>query len=527
MVKKAIALLATSIAFVGFGTTVSSLNETASAATQKKAKAKKAKKKVVKKQTKKTTAKKKSHITYLKGDKGDKGDTGATGAQGPKGDTGATGAQGPKGNTGATGAQGAKGDTGATGANGTNGTAGTQGGKGDTGATGAKGDTGATGQNGKDGKDGKDALSDVYYNITDYGVKSGDSSVDTGAVINKIIAQLPSSGGTILVPNGDFYLKTPVVINRNHVRIKGINAGLRSNVDPDSGTAMPGGGSRLIMDANNTTGIQIGVAGKTPRISGVEIDHLNMLGSNDMGGKTEQKLISGPQDSDGLKIHDIAMKNATYGIVLSGADTPDIRDNWISELTNGVHLIGASQQAKIVNNFIGAQPGGISVKLDNPYAASITSNNIYPDGFTNLEINNGDHVMISNNNIQSYYSRAVYLTGKYNTMSNNSIYVRGNKDNPKGFDKKIGDVYVSGDNNVLQGNHLTSEQESEATRELIMGGNNNTVKLDTIDGAASNSKVVINGSANNNKVIYSINNDEFQNGNNPTNTNLPVGGSDN
>ncbi|MEJ6400889.1 hypothetical protein [Nicoliella lavandulae] len=402
--------------------------------------------------------------------------------------------------------------------NGTNGKDGKNGIDGKNGKDGSNGQNGKDGRDGKDGKDGKDALSGVYYNITDYGAKSSDSSVDTGAIINTIISKLPTSGGTILIPNGDFYLKTPILINRNHVRIKGINAGIRSNVDADNTSLTSGGGIRLIVAANNNTGIQIGTAKSSSRISGVEVDHLNMVGNSN---QTLQTLINSTQDSDGLKIHDVALKNATHGIILNGADTPDIRDNWISELKNGVQLLGASQQAKIINNFIGAQPEGISIKLDNPYAATISDNNIYPDGFTNLEINNGDHVMVSNNNIQSYYSRAIYITGNYNTLSNNVVYIRGNKDNPKGFDKKIGDIYISGSNNVLQGNHLTSEQESEATRELIMGGNNNTIKLDTIDGAESNSKVVINGNANNNKVLYSVQNTEFQDGNNSTNVNTP------
>src|SRR5688572_7402541 len=84
------------------------------------------------------------------------------------------------------------------------------------------------------------------YVITKYGAK-GDGKTDCSAIINELIAKLPPSGGTIVIPEGDFLLQQPVKINRNYVTIRGLNPGLRSNVDVQlANVSNPGGGSKLI-----------------------------------------------------------------------------------------------------------------------------------------------------------------------------------------------------------------------------------------------------------------------------------------
>lgn len=62
------------------------------------------------------------------------------------------------------------------------------------------------------------------YNIVDYGAVA-DGKTDCGAVINKIINILPASGGTILIPQGEFYINTTVNVNKSFVTIMGLNSG--------------------------------------------------------------------------------------------------------------------------------------------------------------------------------------------------------------------------------------------------------------------------------------------------------------
>ena len=66
--------------------------------------------------------------------------------------------------------------------------------------------------------------------ITTYGAV-GDGKTDCSKAINSAIASLPSEGGVLVIPEGDFVLDAPIVINKNNVTLKGLNPGMRSNID--------------------------------------------------------------------------------------------------------------------------------------------------------------------------------------------------------------------------------------------------------------------------------------------------------
>ena len=59
----------------------------------------------------------------------------------------------------------------------------------------------------------------------------GDGKTDCSTIINQMIASLPAEGGIIVIPEGDFVLDEPIVINKDNVTIKGLNPGFRSNID--------------------------------------------------------------------------------------------------------------------------------------------------------------------------------------------------------------------------------------------------------------------------------------------------------
>lgn len=54
---------------------------------------------------------------------------------------------------------------------------------------------------------------------------------DCSKAINSAIASLPAEGGVLVIPEGDFVLDAPIVINKHNVTIKGLNPGMRSNID--------------------------------------------------------------------------------------------------------------------------------------------------------------------------------------------------------------------------------------------------------------------------------------------------------
>src|SRR5207247_5740635 len=99
-------------------------------------------------------------------------------------------------------------------------------------------------------------------------------------VINSLIAKFGSSGGTIIIPAGDFRINSPIVVtNRNFVTIRGINFGQRSNVDPTpAGVFAPAGGSKIILGAGVTNGIAVYDTG--PQTQGLTIKDLNISASD-------------------------------------------------------------------------------------------------------------------------------------------------------------------------------------------------------------------------------------------------------
>lgn len=370
----------------------------------------------------------------------------------------------------------------------------------------------------------KQRVSKSFFNIDDYGAKANDVNFDNAPIINQLLSKLPVNGGTIYIPVGNYYLNSPVIINSNYVRILGENSGFRSNIDPDpSNDSRPGGGSKLCLTPTNSNGLILGATEQGDRLSGVVFDNLNIVGAAAIGKKVSQTGIYLKRNSDGVKIQNNVIMNLDYGVVAVGTDAMHISNNWICELTNGIHVYGSSQQCTIQNNYVGCQPRGISIKMDAPYGATISNNNIYPDGFTNLEINNGAICNITGNNFQSFYTGMIRLSGNNMLFQGNMLYARLNGGwmaDPIGRDGKFGVIHVEGDDITIANNHLTSEQPVNDTRILIMAGNGNSLSNNKISGNTSNAKIVVNGACNNTLSLYNCRNDEFQGGGNPSNRNI-------
>ena len=71
---------------------------------------------------------------------------------------------------------------------------------------------------------------DIEGDVTAFGAV-GDGKTDCSKAINSAIASLPAEGGVLVIPEGDFVLDAPIVINKHNVTIKGLNPGMRSNID--------------------------------------------------------------------------------------------------------------------------------------------------------------------------------------------------------------------------------------------------------------------------------------------------------
>lgn len=475
-------------------------------------------------------------IKSLKGDKGADGHDGVSGSDGRPGKDGINGAKGEngqsayqlwlsKGNEGdenafldsLKGKDGAKGD------------------KGDPGERGPKGDPGQIPDISDIKKGINDAqqglaqvrarMSSMFVNILDFGAQPENVNFDNAPAFNKAIQALPSVGGTIFIPNGNYFLKSTVNIDRSYVHVMGLNHGLRSGIDPVDGSTQAGGGGAKVTVQNPITAFKLENTHNSNRLSGITFSGFDLRGDTNAGVG-----IDGVSNTDRVVIDNMTINNVGIGVRLHAADAPRITNSWIAETQSSILLTGASQQAEIKNNSLGAQPKGTTIYMENPDRFNISGNNIYPDGASAIRILNPVHGSIVGNTISAYYNGMIEFLpnsdgvfGNGNVISGNVIALESWHNNPDGKDNKWGIVHVQAFNNVIAGNNiLANGTPTNTTGILVMKGDYNRISSNVITIQDTNSKVVINGAANNNWVIYSTEGSAFQDGGNQSNKNIGI-----
>ena len=251
------------------------------------------------------------------------------------------------------------------------------------------------------------------FNIAKCGAKANDPNFDNGPIISQLIDKLPATGGIIKIPAGTYYIKTPIKIDKSFVTIEGVNDGWRSGVDPANSNGKESGGSHIELVNKNMDGIDVHSA-DSHRLSGDEFRDLNIEGQSSTGVG-----INVQSDNDHTVIQGSSMKNLGTDIINKGADCTRIVDNQLAESRNNIAMTGASQQAEIEHNQLGAQPGGIGVMMENPSNYAVNSNLIYPDGSSDITLYNPSHGTVWGNTLSSY------TTGLINVLPN----AQGNKGN--------------------------------------------------------------------------------------------------
>jgi hypothetical protein len=331
--------------------------------------------------------------------------------------------------------------------------------------------------------------------ITDYGA-IGDGETDCSDIINNLIQEMPASGGVIIIPEGDFVLDAPITVNKNYITIKGVNPGIRSNVDVDIDELLgPGGGSKLIL-RDATYGIHVplidNVDGGKNRISSLEIKDLLISGGSSNNGTG----IYIQQDNDRCRISNIIGINLNFGINVNAADAMIISDCWISEVQNSI-IMTSGIQNMITNCQLGAQPSGITCKLVSQENFVFTSNHIYPDGANNLVLTGCTYVNITANNFQSYYVGMLELNGTNNLVSGNIFWMRNSTRqitlNNRG--KDYGVIRIEGSSNQISTNTVKCDWRSPAANPVTIrsvSGENNTYNNLTITDQASTRVFYVN-----------------------------------
>lgn len=368
-------------------------------------------------------------------------------------------------------------------------------------------------------------MSTMFVNLLDFGAQPENVNFDNAPAFNKAIQALPSVGGTIFIPNGNYFLKSTVNIDRSYVHVMGLNHGLRSGIDPVDGSTQAGGGGAKVTVQNPITAFKLENTHNNNRLSGITFSGFDLRGDTNAGVG-----IDGISNTDRVVIDNMTINNVGIGVRLHAADAPRITNSWIAETQSSILLTGASQQAEIKNNSLGAQPKGTTIYMENPDRFNISGNNIYPDGASAIRILNPVHGSIVGNTISAYYNGMIEFLpnsegtfGNGNVISSNVIALESWHDNPDGKDNKWGIVHIEAFSNVISDNNiLANGSPANTTGILVMKGDYNRIANNVMNISDTNSKVVINGAANNNWVIYSTEGSAFQDGGNQSNKNIGI-----
>ncbi len=312
--------------------------------------------------------------------------------------------------------------------------------------------------------------------ITNYGAK-GDGKKSCTWVFKKILGLMTADGGTIVIPQGEFLIDTPIVIDRNFVTIRGFNEGLRSNIDkPDSLMMNPGGGSKLILGANADTLITVRtLPASKGRLSALTIKNLLLAGGKT--GTIKGVGIGLVHDNDGIKISDVVCINLNTGVYANAADAMSITNSWISECRRCIFMENGIQNM-ISNCHLGGIPSASrddnsTVLLKNQENFVFNGNHVYPDADVNLKIENGMMVNVTGNNFQSYYTGMVEVVNSMNNLiSNNIFWMRnpnGNADwQQRGKPNDYGVIRINGLNNMVSNSTFFTDWANATSNPVIV-----------------------------------------------------------
>ncbi|WP_334171215.1 NosD domain-containing protein [Sinomonas sp.] len=359
---------------------------------------------------------------------------------------------------------------------------------------------------------------------------------DIGAVINDIIADIkkrqadPNArpGAVIVIPPGDYDLKTRVVVDVSYLTIAGFGHGFfsRSIMDNSDTTGwqnlQPGGSHVRILTSPATPQAFLVKRGGNPRLSGVVFRDFCLDGvdftpaeNSYRNGKTGIEVAS---DNDSFHFTGMGFVYLEHGLVVHGADSLRVNDNVIAECGNCLELTGAGQATLVAGNEMGAGPEGVTIYAENHEGLLITGNNVFPRGRSLIELSGCNRCSVTGNRLQGFYPGMLRLLDncKENLVTANHLR-RTNEGYPpfigrgNGLDDLYGVVHVLGDNNLVSDNLFAynvppaniTPAGAQPTQILLAGGDANVVALNHVVSDVPSQHVVLDSSTTNSKVMDS------------------------
>jgi hypothetical protein len=335
-------------------------------------------------------------------------------------------------------------------------------------------------------------MNQTTYDLADFGAIANDPDADIADAFRSVFRDMdandPGGGAQIVVPPGDYYLNTTLVIDRDFITIEGVNYGWRTGTNN-------AGGSRLIV--RSATGISVPVSGQRTR--SLVLRNLALDGEAVSNGRIAVDIQN---DNDGVVIEGIAVKEFQEAVVIRNADAAYIVGNLIAENDSCVRFVNSGIANIVADNRLGAKPGQITLFAENQDRMVIAGNNLFPDGYSNVVLKTCTHCAVSGNQFQSFYTGMLYLEGSgcsYNTVTGNTFVSQPapsgqwNVNSRQQFPDDFGIIRIEGNHNVVTGNNVDSFGTTDHVMVRLVGDGNHLSDCILHARSATTRKVQVDG----------------------------------
>lgn len=374
-------------------------------------------------------------------------------------------------------------------------------------------------------------MANSVYDVTTWPGATVSAYVDIGAVINQIIADIKANqttqttrpGAVIYIPPGHYNLLTRVVIDVSFLQVKGSGHGfLSAAIRDESSTGswvetQPGASHVRVM---NTDGHReaflvkrVGDPNIVGRLNSIEFRDFCIDGvssSKPYSPGNSKVGVSVQSDNDSFHVEGMGFVYLEHAVVVRGADAPNITNNFIAECGSCIELTGASQVAKITNNFLISAWAGYSVFTENAEGPLISGNSIL--WAANITLTNSNRASISANKMLSNFPSMVALLGSSSenlVAGNHFRRVYGDGTSTR-FDDLFGLVHIEGGSNTVTGNLFSFNVPAANIRPsgvdptiiLVKSGDGNYLATNNIVSNVP-TKVVLDGSSTGTRILYS------------------------
>jgi inulin fructotransferase (DFA-I-forming) len=245
-------------------------------------------------------------------------------------------------------------------------------------------------------------------------------------------------------------------------------------------------------------------------IDGVEDSKPYVEGNHKIG-------ISVQSDNDSFRFEGMGFVYLTQAMVVKGADACSFTNNFVAECGTSISLTGASQVAKITNNYLISAWAGYSVFAENAEGILISGNTIL--WACNITLINSNRCNISANKLLSNFPSMIALTNgsSENLISGNHFRrVYGDGTSTR-YDDLFGLVHINGSDNAVTGNQFSfsvpaaniTPSGADPTLILVAGGARNFLATNNISSNLG-VKVVLDSSSAKTKILYSAESSQLQ-----------------